>query len=152
MTQSFKVSLRAGEKVYLNGAVLRVDRKVTLELLNDVTFLLGAHVLQVEDATTPLRQLYFVIQTLLMEPGEDDAKLKLFWEFHKAQCGAFKNPEILKHLESVGGLVDNGRYFEAMRTLRKMFAAEDEILADVTAEQLLKAITPRSTEDGSRAA
>ena len=152
MTQSFKVSLRAGEKVYINGAVLRVDRKVTLELLNDVTFLLGGHVLQVEDATTPLRQLYFVIQTLLMEPGEDDAKLKLFWEFHKAQCGAFESPEILKHLKVTGEHVESERYFDALRTLRKMFATEDEILADVTSGHLLQSITQRSPEDGSRAA
>ena len=63
------LSLRGGAKVYINGAVLRVDRKVNIELLNDVTFLLDAHVLQPHEATTPLRQLYFVIQTILMDPS-----------------------------------------------------------------------------------
>ena len=29
------ISLRADEKLYINGAVLRVDRKVTIELQND---------------------------------------------------------------------------------------------------------------------
>ncbi|OYW35186.1 MAG: hypothetical protein B7Z45_06885 [Azorhizobium sp. 12-66-6] len=38
-----QLTLRPGEKIYVNGAVLRVDRKVTLELLNDVTFLLESH-------------------------------------------------------------------------------------------------------------
>ena len=46
------------------------DRKVSLEFLNDVTFLLESHVIQVEDTTTPLRQLYFIAQTMLMEPDE----------------------------------------------------------------------------------
>ena len=54
------ISLRADEKIYINGAVLRVDRKVSIELLNDVTFLLESHVMQANDATTPLRQIYFV--------------------------------------------------------------------------------------------
>ena len=31
-----KISLRAGERIYINGAVLRVDRKVSVELVNDV--------------------------------------------------------------------------------------------------------------------
>ena len=64
------ISLRCGEKIYINGAVLRVDRKVSLELLNDATFLLEAHVMKVEDATTPLRQLYFIIQIMLMNPHD----------------------------------------------------------------------------------
>jgi flagellar protein FlbT len=55
------ISLRAGEKIYINGAVLRADRKVSIEILNDATFLLEAHVMKVEDASTPLRQLYFII-------------------------------------------------------------------------------------------
>jgi flagellar protein FlbT len=70
--------LRAGEKLYINGAVLRVDRKVSLELLNDATFLLEAHVMQAADATTPLRQLYFVVQLMLMDPRDLSAAKDLF--------------------------------------------------------------------------
>ena len=55
-----QISLKAGERIYINGAVVRVDRKVSIELMNDVVFLLEAHVLQAEETTTPLRQLYFV--------------------------------------------------------------------------------------------
>ena len=39
------ITLRAGERIYINGAVLRVDRKATLELMNDATFLLETHVM-----------------------------------------------------------------------------------------------------------
>ena len=63
------ISLRSGEKIYRNGAVVRVDRKVSIELLNDVTFLLEAHVMQPQDTNTPLRQLYFVVQTMLIDPA-----------------------------------------------------------------------------------
>ncbi|MGL2349569.1 flagellar biosynthesis repressor FlbT [Helicobacter pylori] len=34
------LTLKPNEKIFINGAILRVDRKVTFELLNDVTFLL----------------------------------------------------------------------------------------------------------------
>lgn len=65
-----KISLRAGERVYINGAVLRVDRKVSLELVNDVMFLLEGQVMQAADATTAMRQLYFIVQLMLMNTTE----------------------------------------------------------------------------------
>ena len=46
MKNTLKISLKPNEKIYINGAVLRVDRKVSIELLNDVQFLLENHVLQ----------------------------------------------------------------------------------------------------------
>ena len=51
---SMHIGLRARERLYINGAVIRVDRKVSIELLNDVSFLLEAHVMQPEETTTPL--------------------------------------------------------------------------------------------------
>ena len=62
------ITLRAGERLFINGAVIRVDRKASIELLNDVTFLLENHVLQAEQATTPIRQIYFAVQIMLMDP------------------------------------------------------------------------------------
>ena len=44
MKSSFKIFLKANERIFINGAVIRVDRKVSLELLNDVQFLLENHV------------------------------------------------------------------------------------------------------------
>ncbi|MGH6860361.1 MAG: flagellar biosynthesis repressor FlbT, partial [Phyllobacterium sp.] len=67
-----KISLRAGEKLYVNGAVLRADRKVSLEFMNDVSFLLESHVLQTDQTTTPLRQLYFAAQIMLVDPPVRD--------------------------------------------------------------------------------
>ena len=40
------ITLRAGERFFINGAVIRIDRKASIELLNDVTFLLENHVMQ----------------------------------------------------------------------------------------------------------
>ena len=69
MSAPMRISLRAGERIYINGAVLRAERKLTFELLNNASFLLENHIIQAEEATTPLRQLYFALQTLLIEPA-----------------------------------------------------------------------------------
>ena len=46
MKNTFKITLKPGEKIYVNGAVIKGERKTTLEFLNDVQFLLENHVLQ----------------------------------------------------------------------------------------------------------
>jgi len=123
------LSLRSGSKVYINGAVLRVDRKVNLELLNDVTFLLESHVLQAHEATTPLRQFYFVLQTILMDPSGAAPARGMAADMLARLSASFADAAVLDGLEAVRGQVDRGRLFEALRTLRALYPAEARILA-----------------------
>lgn len=123
------ISLRCGEKIYINGAVLRVDRKVSLELLNDATFLLEAHVMKVEDATTPLRQLYFIIQIMLMNP-HDMVKARAMCESAiQMTIAASGNAALAAGLRGVQALVDGNRAFDALKAVRALFPIEAEILA-----------------------
>ncbi|MGU3496915.1 flagellar biosynthesis repressor FlbT [Xanthobacteraceae bacterium A53D] len=128
MSKSMQLTLRPGEKIFINGAVLRVDRKVTLELLNDATFLLESHVLQVEETTTPLRQLYFVVQAILIDPRNAEAARALFHRQWASLTQTFKNPDILAGLETVSQQVVGNRTFDALRSLRGLFPIEDAIL------------------------
>jgi flagellar protein FlbT len=122
------LSLRAGERIFINGAVLRADRKVTIELLNDATFLLENHVLQVEDATTPLRQLYFVVQAVLIDPASAERALAVFRDLHSATIAAFSNEEIILGLKNVAELVDASRPFDALKVIRSLFPLESAVL------------------------
>lgn len=129
MSRTIQISLKAGERIYINGAVVRVDRKVTLELLNDVTFLLEGHVLQIEETTTPLRQIYFVIQMMLMDPKNADNLLTLANELLASAKQSFKSGGIPEALEGVSGMINEARSFDALRTLRGLFPVEDTIMA-----------------------
>ncbi|MBZ8131801.1 flagellar biosynthesis repressor FlbT [Afifella sp. IM 167] len=124
-----QISLRPGQKLFLNGAVVRVDRKVTLELMNDATFLLDNHVMQPNETTTPLRQLYFVVQTMLIDPATADATGKLFKEMHAAVSDIFHSRPVQSGLAEVGELVERGRVFDALRALRNLFPVEASVLA-----------------------
>ncbi len=84
-----QITLRPDEKIYINGAVLRVDRKVSIELLNDAAFLLEAHVMSVGAATTPLRQLYFIVQMMLIDPNDTVAAEALFKENLKSMLTVY---------------------------------------------------------------
>jgi flagellar protein FlbT len=118
------ITLRAGERIYINGAVLRVDRKATLELMNDATFLLETHVMQAQDATTPLRQIYFVVQVMLMDPASARSTSQLAASLIAKALDAFKSKQIRAGLESVQDLIARARYFEAMKSLRAMYPLE----------------------------
>ncbi|MFI4996020.1 MAG: flagellar biosynthesis repressor FlbT [Hyphomicrobiales bacterium] len=133
------ISLRSGEKIYLNGAVIRVDRKVSIEILNDVTFLLEAHVLQPQDTTTPLRQLYFVVQTMLIDPASADHARDMFKQSIGLMLEAYANPQIVAGLRSVESLVQQDRRFEALKTIRTLFPAEAAILAEAGADARVEA-------------
>jgi flagellar protein FlbT len=128
-----QVSLRAGSKIYINGAVIRVDRKVTLELLNDVVFLLESHVLQADQTTTPLRQLYFVLQTILMDPGNAATSLYLYNAVFETTLRSFTNEVVVAGLKTVAELVAEERIFDALRTIRGLFETEDKILSQAGA-------------------
>ncbi|MFQ0815590.1 flagellar biosynthesis repressor FlbT [Brucella anthropi] len=121
---AIRLSLRAGERIFINGAVLKADRKVSLELLNDATFLLENHVLQPEDTTTPLRQLYFAAQMMLIEPAMREEAHRTFAQMLKGMFATFKDAEILNALKLVDELVHNGRIFEALKTIRAQYPRE----------------------------
>ncbi|CZT34214.1 flagellar protein FlbT [Rhizobium sp. PP-F2F-G38] len=147
MKSTLRISLKSGERIFVNGAVLRVDRKVAVEFLNDVTFLLENHVLQPEDATTPLRQLYFIAQMILINPEGAEQSTIMFRKSIVMLLNCFKNDEILSELKRVDGLVMQGRAFDALKAIRGLYPIEDKILnaqemAPAMIEHIRKEIAP----------
>ncbi len=124
------IKLRAGEKLYLNGAVIKADRKVVVELLNDATFLLETHIMQPEDASTPLRQLYFVLQMQLMDSAGAANARKLFQSMLNATLAAFAGTKVSEGLDIAAKMVAENRLFDALKTVRALFPLEAEIMSN----------------------
>lgn len=128
MKAALRITLKAGERIYVNGAVIRVDRKVALEFLNNVTFLIEHHVVKPEETTTPLRQLYFMIQTTLMEPGGSAAAVEMAARSLQLLESTFANGEVLEGLAKVKIAMERQRYMDALKVIRSLFPIEDSIL------------------------
>lgn len=122
------ITLRAHERLFINGAVIRADRRVTIELMNDVVFLLENHVIQPSEATTPLRQIYFVAQVILMDGRPTDDTKRLVNEFLDKAMATFRNEQISEGLKRVKALLDKERYFETLKALRALYALEAQEL------------------------
>ena len=128
MKNTLKITLKANEKIYVNGAVIKTDRKVSLEFLNDVQFLLEGHVLQPEDATTPLRQLYFIVQLILMNPEDADDARNMLRRSLPLLLACFSDEQMLSSLKHVDRLVSEGHVYDALKALRGLYAREAAIL------------------------
>ena len=118
------ITLKANEKIFINGAVLKVDRKTSIELMNDAVFLLEAHVMVERDATTPLRQLYFIVQLMLMEGKERPENRAMFARQAAAMAEVYGDAAILDGLAKVVQLVDRSRLFEALKAIRALLPVE----------------------------
>ena len=122
------IHLKRNERLFINGAVLRLDRRGTIELMNDAQFLLENHIMQAEGATTPMRQLYFVVQTMIMDPVNAHLTHVLF-KANALQIELHANTEGYRQvITSVRELVERENFFEALKMLRKSFDLEDEVL------------------------
>lgn len=123
-----KITLKANEKIYVNGAVIRADRKVALEFLNDVHFLLENHVLQAEDADTPLRQLYFVVQIMLINPDGAEAAREMFGRSLPLLLSCFCDRHMLASLKRIDQMVREDQLYEALKAIRALYDLEASIM------------------------
>jgi flagellar protein FlbT len=122
------ITLRAGERFFINGAVIRIDRKASIELLNEVTFLLENHVMQAEEAKTLIRQIYFAVQIMLMDPPAAANAAPLARSLIESALAAYRAPELAAGLKGVAASLARGRNFEALKALRGLFTLEDKEL------------------------
>ncbi|SFO12442.1 flagellar protein FlbT [Mesorhizobium sp. NFR06] len=130
MTNTLKISLKPNEKIYINGAVIRVDRKVTIELMNEVQFLLESHVIQADQASTPLRQLYFIVQIMLINPAGAAEARDMFRRSLPMLIASFDNQDICKGLKQIDRMVGEDDIYEALKAIRALYPLERKALED----------------------
>ncbi|GGB53845.1 putative flagellum biosynthesis repressor protein FlbT [Roseibium aquae] len=131
-----KIGLKAGERLFINGAVIRAERKTSIELLNDAVFLLEGHVLQAEQATTPLRQIYFILQTMIMDPNAAASAGDMLDMVLTSSSRTFSHPLVLERLDEVSRLAGEKRWFEAMKLIRDLYPIEAELISGSYSERL----------------
>ena len=84
-----KLSLKPGEKFVLNGAVLtNGDKRTSLVIQNKACVLREKDIMQVEEANTPARRIYFPIMMMYLDADTADTYYSQFalrmTEFMKA--------------------------------------------------------------------
>lgn len=123
-----KLSLKPGEKFVLNGAVVQNgDRRGVLILQNKANVLREKDIMQVEEATTPARRIYFPV--MMMYIDENQAP-KLYDEFVTRLTEfmtATRNPEALADCVAASKHVLAREYYKALLAARRLVEYEDKV-------------------------
>lgn len=117
---ALKFSLRLGEKIIVNGAVIgRGEEPGTLLLYNKANFLRGREIMKEEEADSDEKRLYLAIQLLYLFP-EDAAETLPKFEAVLAHCQAAR-PDRTKDFARVKQLVDEDDCYRALKLTAKLF-------------------------------
>jgi flagellar protein FlbT len=85
-------------------------------------------VLREEDANTPTKRLYFLVQAMLMQAPPSDALLALYATAREDLLGVFTKQDNIVLLDDVERLVQAGDYYKALARLHPLIAYEAALL------------------------
>lgn len=124
-----KLSLKPGEKFVLNGAVLtNGDKRTSLVIQNKACLLRERDIMQPEDATTPVRRIYFPIMMMYLDPADTERYHTEFALRMTEFMGAIRNRGALAACMEISRDVMNGAYYKALMACKKLFDFERERL------------------------
>lgn len=121
---ALKIRLRPGERLAVNGAVLRNggQRAVELEVLNQANLMHERDIMLPEQADTPLRTLYLLIQLMHLEPDGHQANYNAFIQRGAeiyARAFQASDSQTCELVQSLIGHVGQRDCFAALKLLQK---------------------------------
>ncbi len=121
---TLRISLRDGEKMIVNGAVMRASGRVELMIENHVALLRGREVMQVEEANTPARRLYFTcMMAYIDESGRSDHQQGVVGLLGDLM-GVFRTDEARMACLEFARLAALGDYYRALGVCRQLMTYE----------------------------
>jgi len=126
---ALKLSLKPGEKIVVNGAVMvNGDRRSTMVLQNKASLLREKDILQAEDVNTPVKHIYFPIMLMYMD---EKGHKKYYEEFVLRMTellGVVEDPVAKTLCVGVSKDVMEAEYYRALMKCKKLFDYENERL------------------------
>jgi len=127
-----KLSLKPGERLVLNGAVIQNgDRRASLLLQNKAAVLREKDIMQPDEASTPARRVYFPVMMMYLENADSETWYSEFALRMTEFMGALRNPSILTECVTISRDVMAGEYYKALTRCRKLIEYEDERMGHV---------------------
>ncbi len=122
-----KIRLRPHEKVIINGCVVENgNRRVTLNVYNYAQILRSRDIMAEADATTPLRQCYFLLQLVLIDPRTHDRCLKWVSGVISRAYGLLRDESLRRRLIATIERARAHDYYKALTELKAVIRFEDD--------------------------
>ena len=125
-----KITLKPGERMIIGGAVItNGGQKCNFIVENKVSILRDKDILSAENANSPARRIYFAIQLMYIDANNLKTHHKLYWELVKEFLDAA--PSALGIVDQISEDILEGKYYQALKSCKKLIAFEEEIIARV---------------------
>lgn len=127
---ALRIDLRDGERMVVNGAVLRASGRTRLFVDNRVTILRGADIMSPDEATTPARRLYFACMMAYVEP-EIDAYRKDVLSLFSAIFDTFEGHKAKEACGRLATIMAAADFYRALGVCRELIDYENGVLARI---------------------
>ena len=121
---TLRISLRNGEQMIVNGALLRAVGRTELCIENTVTGLRGREVMAPEDATTPARRLYDACMLAYIDPAGAAAHHDEIIGYLEGLIGALESHEAKAACAAFAQKVAIGDFYRALADCRTLITYE----------------------------
>lgn len=120
------IDLKPGEKILIGTAVITNDSQRTrLHISGDAPILREKDVMKEEEANTPCKKVYFLIQCMYMSSTPQDYHKKYFETIKEIQKSA---PSTAFFFLAINEKIIEGTYYKAMREARELIKYEEELV------------------------
>lgn len=128
---ALKLRLKPCERVVINGCVVQNEnRRYTLTVSNFAQIIRGSDIMQEEEADTPVRRAYFVIQSMLLDPQVAEEYTGVVAGMMAKLYTAFVHPEMQDRIMQAMQNVSERDYYKALSALRPVMAYEERVFGD----------------------
>jgi flagellar biosynthesis repressor protein FlbT len=127
---ALKIFLRPNEKMIFAGAVVQNgNSKCELIIENNVPILREKDILTENDANTPCRRIYFVIQLMYIDEKNLINYHNMYWKLvHELIKAA---PSLLYWIDQISEHIVSNRYYQALKLARYLIEYELEVFGNV---------------------
>lgn len=126
---TLRISLRNGEPLIVNGAVLRSLGRTDLIVENSATILRGREVMKPEEADSAAKQLYFVCMMAYIDQTDRQKHQDALLERLEGLMAALESPEAKSVCLRFAQKVATGQFYAALADCRWLIAYEAEVVS-----------------------
>lgn len=126
---TLRISLRDGEKVIVNGAVLRAVGRTDLCVENNAAVMRGRDVMSPEEANSPARRLYFACMMAYIDGGDLVRHQNAIIDLVQELMEALESPDAKAVCISFAQKAATSQFYRALADCRWLINYEAEALA-----------------------
>lgn len=120
------IDLKPGEKILIGEAVITNDgQRSRLHIAGDSPILREKDVLQEEEADTPCKRIYFIVQCMYLSKTPEEYHSRYFERVDEIRKAA---PSCSIFFAQINDHIIQGHYYKALKTCKELISHEEELL------------------------